>query len=157
MLVCKRCRVRNPWLVCIQYGRNELGLSTKSRENTNVHIARETWFAPVLHRYTSDEAELPAQALAKALESVSLGDQVDHFRGSLLSSLWNSTRPEVWRCGVFRIAALNARSNALIDSGVFALRMSSRRSCSSRAPTTCQFLTQSRSLSVAEEFMLALV
>lgn len=111
----------------------------------------------MLDRYSSDEAELPVQALTKALELVSLGDQVDHFRGNLRTSLWNSTKPEVWRCGVFRIAALNARSNCLIDSWVFALRMSARRSCSSRAPTTCQFLTQSRSLSVAEEFMLALV
>ena len=51
---------------------------------------------------------------------------------------------------MFRSAALNARSNCLIESDVFALRIFSRRKRSSSGPTTVQFWTQARSRSVSD-------
>src|SRR5882762_7268534 len=64
---------------------------------------------------------------------------------NFLKSLCISTSPDVVRDGWVLSAALKAKSKALIDSCVFAERISSRRTRSSSDPISRQFLTQARS------------
>src|SRR6266850_2709697 len=79
-----------------------------------------------------------------------LSYEIDHRRGNLRRSLWSSTSPEESRGGVFCSADLNARSKSLIESCVFARRISSRLICSSLGPTTSQLRTQARKRSVSD-------